>query len=62
MKEDFVVSEETEDLVGLKLIDDGDVVILRDINDTEGEDYEGEFVVMKSDIPKLIEGLQRFLD
>ena len=62
MKEDFIVSEETEDLIGLKLIDDGDTVILRDINDTEGEDYEGEFVVMKSDIPKLIEGLRSFLD
>ena len=61
MKEDFIVSEETEDFVGLKLIDDGDTVILRDIND-KGEDYEGEFIILKSDIPKLIEGLRLFLD
>ena len=62
MKEDFIVSEETVGLVGLKIVDNGDTVILRDINTIDGEECEGEFVVMKSDIPKLIEGLQRFLD
>ncbi|MCK9458751.1 MAG: hypothetical protein M0R80_03865 [Proteobacteria bacterium] len=59
-RDNFVVSEETEDMVGIEIVEDGDSVIIRDIDTLEGT--EAEYYVPKSDIPKLIEGLKLFME
>jgi len=60
IKDKFVVSEETEDMIGIEIVDDGDSIIIRDIDTLEGT--EAEYYVPKSDIPKLIEGLKLFME
>jgi len=60
MKDNFVVSKETEDMVGMKIVDNGDCVILQDIDTIDGE--ENGYLIFKSDIPKLIEGLKLFME
>jgi hypothetical protein len=58
-KDNFVVCEETEDEIGIEIVDDGDSVILRDIDTMDGT--EAEYYIPKSDILKLIEGLKLFM-
>jgi len=60
MKDNFVVSEETENMVGMKIVDNGDCVILQDIDTIDGE--ENGYLIFKSDIPKLIKGLKLFME
>jgi hypothetical protein len=57
----FVVAEETEDEIGMEIVDDGDAILLRDIDEIDGVSKD-EYVVPKSDIPKLIEGLKLFME
>lgn len=61
MKEEFVVAEETREMVGTKIVDDGECVILKDIDEIDGIS-EAEYIIPKSDIPKLIEGLRLFTE
>lgn len=60
----FVVSEETEELVGIEIVEDGSaprLIIIRDIN-TIDSDTIGEYSILRSDIPKMIEGLKLFME
>ena len=57
----FVVAEETKDEIGMEIVDDGDAILLRDIDEIDGIS-EDEYIVPKLDIPKLIEGLKLFTE
>jgi hypothetical protein len=59
-KDRFVVSEETENSIGIEIVDDGDSIVLRDIDTMDGT--EAGYYIPKSDIPKLIEGLKLFME
>jgi hypothetical protein len=61
MKDRFVVSEETEESVGIELVDEGDSVILRDVDEIDKNEVV-EYYIPKEDIPKLIEGLKLFME
>lgn len=59
----FVISEETEDSVGMELVEDtsdADLIALRDID--EIDDDPTEYYFYKKDISKLIEGLKYFME
>jgi len=58
----FVVSEETEDMVGMEIVEDIDpkCIILRDINEIDGDPLQ--YDISRKDIPKLIEGLKLFME
>jgi len=63
----FLVAEETEDMVGLEIIEDEDdpekYIILTDVS--EDEDWSPsreDYYIHKEDIPKLIEGLKLFME
>jgi len=60
-KDNFVVAEETEDMVGMEIVDDGDSVIIQDIDKIDGISA-AEYIIPKLDIPKLIEGLKLFME
>lgn len=56
----FVVSEETKDLVGIEIVEDRDpdCIVIRDIDEIDQDPTE--YVLLRRDIPKLIEGLKTF--
>jgi len=59
----FVISEETEDSVGMELVEDtsdADLIALRDIDEIDGD--PAEYYIYRKDIPKLIEGLKYFME
>ncbi len=58
----FIVSEETEELVGLEITEgaEPDLILLRDIDTIDND--PNEYYVLRSDIPKLIEGLKLFME
>jgi hypothetical protein len=58
----FVVSEETKDVVGMEIVEDRDpeCLILRDIDEIDGN--PSQYVIFRRDIPKLIEGLKLFTE
>ena len=59
----FVISEETEDSVGMELVEDatdGDLIALRDIDKIDND--PADYYFYKKDIPKLIEGLKYFME
>jgi hypothetical protein len=62
----LVVAEETEDMVGLEMIEDEDdpekYIILRDVSEDEDWSPRRDYYIHKEDIPKLIEGLKLFME
>lgn len=59
----LTIFEETEDLVGMEIVEDKnntDTIILRDIDTIDN--IPGEFYILKKEIPKLIEGLKQFIE
>jgi hypothetical protein len=58
----FVVSKETEDVVGMEIVEDRDpeCLILRDIDEIDKDPLH--YVIFRKDIPKIIEGLKLFME
>jgi hypothetical protein len=58
----FVVSKETEDVVGMEIVEDRDpeCLILRDIDEIDKD--PSQYVIFRKDIPKIIEGLKLFAE
>jgi hypothetical protein len=59
----LTIFEETEDLVGMEIVEDekdASVVILRDIDKIDND--PAEFYILRREIPKLIEGLKQFME
>ena len=58
----IVISEETEDRVGMELVEDADpeIIVLRDIDEINDNPVECFF--FKKEIPKFIEGLKYFME
>jgi hypothetical protein len=55
----FVVAKGTEDAMGIEILDGRDSILLINI-DEMGDTCYAEFIIPKSDISKLIEGLKLF--
>jgi hypothetical protein len=64
MKDNFVVSEETDDLFGLEIAngEEENLIEIREINSKFNLDSYSYIEVFKSEIPRLIEGLKLFME
>jgi hypothetical protein len=56
----FVVREETEYLNRVEIEDNGDSIILKEI-DVDEDEYTERCSIFKSDLPKMIRGLKTFI-
>jgi hypothetical protein len=57
--EKFVVAEPTEDMCGVELVEEDGFAVLKDI---DSEIPREDYLIHFEDIPKLIEGLEMFLE
>jgi hypothetical protein len=57
----LTIFEETVDLVGMEIVEENaSTIILRDIDKIDND--PAEFYILRSEIPKLIEGLKQFME